>query len=183
MKIGYGYKRTEKTLRDLGAEKVYLDKSAERPDRAYLITKGNAFEEGDILVLVHYADLGNDYRDRDRVLEYIANCGVMVQVGTNEPVLYDTPLKRKDFKDQKGGTKTQAEKGRPRVWNPEPDKLAEFAAIWHDPLVYTMAACRHQYAKIFGEPWSEKVKGRVRYRIGGRETPKPPPDAPLDGDE
>ena len=190
MIIGYGYQRRESELRKLGAEKVYLDHSPERPDRADLLKSTATARDGDVLVLVHYADLGGHFTERNRARRLLAERGVLVQVGDNEPVLYDTDQKRRDFKLQKGGRQTQKHKGAPRKWTPTDEQLWEFAAFWHASDIYTLAHCRRKYAEIFGEDWGDLTLGRVRHRMGGRETPKSPfdeprttPDAPLDGDE
>lgn len=56
MRIGYGYRRREKDLREAGAEKVYIDMDRLREHRADMMKAG--LREGDTLLLLSLRDLG-----------------------------------------------------------------------------------------------------------------------------
>jgi hypothetical protein len=180
--VGYGFKRTERSLVSAGADETYIDVSEERPERTDLLTTPACVQEGDTVLLLHPGDLGSSWQDRHRILSALSERGVFVQVHGNDPVLYDSPDKLKAFSAQQGGTATRKDRGRPRLFDPPLEKQREFSAVWHSP-IHSMAACRKAFKDAFGEEWSEANRAWVNNHMGPRSKPKPPFDAPLDGDE
>ena len=132
--IGYGFRRKPQTLRDAGAQRVFIDDDKERAERNYLLDPASvAIRPGDNIILIAAVDLGSDWRDRTRVLKTLSGVGVTVQVRGNDPVLYDTAEKRQAFKALKGFGEKRVQKsktGRPRLFDPTPEQDTLVREVW-----------------------------------------------------
>jgi len=78
MKIGYGYQRKEADLEAAGAEKVYVDGTRERRERADLVAYG--LRDGDTLILLSMRDLGGAPKTDAMWKERIEAMGVAIKV-------------------------------------------------------------------------------------------------------
>ncbi len=153
---GYGYNRTRQALTSAGAETVWIDTSPKRPERNTMLTTRQAIREGDSLIVLHESDLGEDWRDRKRVMDILKQRGIHLIIAGNEPTRQDV--------------------GRPRTFDPTPEQDAEFGAIWYGP--YTMAFVRAEYDRIFGAPLDRPAYGRLQYRYGPRDGSRWHPNVP-----
>lgn len=148
MKIGYGYRRTEKALRDAGAERVWIDLSKERTERADMVSAG--LRAGDTLVLLSIRDLGGSAKADAMWKENIEAMGVTVEVC--EPV------------DEQEARPV----GRPKKFDPTPeqdDQIRKLWLCWH----YTEAYKVRRVAEIMGH---EVKRGVLFHRYGSMSKPK-----------
>jgi len=147
---GYGYQRTRQELTAAGASQVWIDTAPTRPERNTMLTTRQAIRphRGDRLIVMHEADLGEDWRDRKRVRDLLDARGIPLTI------LDSAPPGRKD-------------PGRPKMFDPTSEQDAEFGAVWYGP--YTAAYLKAEYRRIFGEEWTAKVRGRVHAHYGPRD--------------
>ena len=112
MNIGYGLRRREKTLRDAGAERVYLDPDHHRTELAFICDPDNyCLRDGDVLIVVDLADLGHRPQ---ALIKRLAKRGVSVKV-----------------QGEAGKRVPHPKSGRPRdKFDPTPDQWTDIKAIW-----------------------------------------------------
>ena len=78
MKIGYGMNRDPQALREVGADRVYVDhKGSDRRERTALFTSG--LRAGNVLLLLSRSDLGRG-REIERFEALASDAGVQIQV-------------------------------------------------------------------------------------------------------
>jgi hypothetical protein len=148
MKIGYGYRRDEADLKAAGAEKVYVDISRERQERADMVAYG--LREGDTLLLLSMRDLGGAPKADAMWRERVEAMGVAIEV----VALPDD--------------KPPAKIGRPKKYEPTPEQEAQIRKIWlcwH----YTEAYKLRRAAEIYGHPVG---RGVLFNRYGSMKKPK-----------
>ncbi|MDE4059752.1 hypothetical protein [Phaeobacter gallaeciensis] len=144
MRVGYGFRRDEKALRDAGAEVVWLDTSKERTERAAMAQTG--LRAGDTLVLLSIRDLGGSAPADKQWRARLEAMGVSLEV-------------------------VQAEvrpRGRPAQFKPSPEQDAELRRMWLDGLQsekYRLRRC----GEIYGRAVS---KGQLCGRYGTPTSPK-----------
>jgi hypothetical protein len=146
MKVGYGYKRREQDLRDVGAEKVFIDLDRDRAARADMLHIG--LRRGDVLVVLYLRDLGGS-PVADRVWrERVQALGVTIEIAKLE--------------------KRPACIGRPRKFNPNDDEARVVRAIWLDPVESERVRLR-RVAEYIGRDVS---RGILNGRYGWPTKPK-----------
>lgn len=148
MKIGYGYRRDEADLKSAGAEKVYVDISRERQERADMVAYG--LREGDTLLLLSMRDLGGAPKADAMWRERVEAMGVAIKV----VALPDD--------------KPPAKIGRPKKYEPTPEQEEQIRKIWlcwH----YTEAYKLRRAAEIYGHPVG---RGVLFNRYGSMKKPK-----------
>ncbi len=148
MIVGYGWKRDEKDLLAEGAERVYIDTKKERPERAAALAAGS-LRKGDMLVLLHWNDLGGNKPASDRLSRWLFGRGVDITVSQN--FARYTP---------KGAAKFIPESA---------DQDAEMRELWLDPERPEVYKLR-RIGEIYGKP---VARGQLFYRYGSAEKPKP----------
>lgn len=146
MKLGYGWKRTDADLVEAGAERVYVDTKKQRPERTELLLSAR---EGDVILLLHYNDLGGTKPATDRLAARLAAKGVSIEVSPNSARF--TP------------------KG-PAKFVPTEDQDAEIRAIWLDPW-RPEADKMPRIEKVYGKPVK---RNSLYYRYGSVDNPKEP---------
>lgn len=146
MKIGYGYRRTEKDLHEIGAERVWIDTSRERTECADMVKHG--LRGGDTLLLLSHNDLGGSSRAHARLRKVIEAMGVEIEI--IEP------------------DKPPAKMGRPRKFETTQDQDEAIAAIWYDE-AYTEAYKVRRASEIMGR---EIKRHQLIYRFGTMVKPK-----------
>ena len=82
MNVGYGLNRTEKDLRDAGAEKVCIDTDPKRPLRARMFETGKV-RRGDTLILRSIRDLGGSPLADRQWQERCEKMGVEIKIVPN----------------------------------------------------------------------------------------------------
>ena len=114
MDVGYGYKRREKTLRDAGAERVWIDTDISRSELAALVDPDREeLRQGYVLVVLDLLDLGPR---RAALVKRLAARGVEVVV-----------------RGKAGKRLVTGHPGRPRSrFDPTPDQWADIEVIWAD---------------------------------------------------
>lgn len=129
--------------------------------------KEPGIQPGETLLLLHHADIGDDWRQRRRVLVWLAERGVMVQVRDQEPVLYDTDEKLASYKAQNGGDRTQKDPGRPTKikWTKETAK--EFSEAWYGP--FSRGYVGSQFERITGKRFDQQAVNNCNYTFGPRD--------------
>jgi hypothetical protein len=153
MKIGYGYRRSEADLTAAGGERVFVDISRERQERADMVAYG--LREGDTLILLSLRDLGGAPKADEAWKERIEAMGVEITVA---------PLP-----DNKPPTKI----GRPRKFDPTPEQaeqIRELWLCWH----YTEAYKLRRASEIMGH---EVGRGVLFNRYGSMKKHKETKDA------
>lgn len=170
MKIGYGYKRQPQSFRPYDCDHIWGDKVPERPELAALMGAGGkepGIHSGETLVLLHHADIGEDWRQRRRVLVWLAQRGVMVQVRDQGAVLYDSDDKLATYKDQNGGDKTQKDPGRPTKIRWTPNTAKAFAETWYGP--FSRGYVGAEFERITGKRFDQKAVNNCNYTFGPRD--------------
>jgi hypothetical protein len=154
MKIGYGFRRSAADLKAVGAEKVWIDTSRDRPERSDMFKHGG-IREGDTLLLLSLRDLGGSPPADKRWKAQAEAMGVSLEVVTLG--------------------KPSARIGAPRKYDPTPDQYLRHRAIWLDPLGGTYEAKRKQISADYG---SELSRGILNGRFGwvGNEKQGEPSD-------
>jgi len=148
MNIGYGYQRKEADLEAAGAEKVYVDVTRERRERADLVAYG--LREGDTLILLSMRDLGGAPKADAMWQERIEDMGVAIKV----VALPDD--------------KPPAKIGRPKKYDPTPEQDEQVRKLWlcwH----YTEAYKLRRASEICGHPVG---RGVLFNRYGSMKKPK-----------
>lgn len=159
MKIGYGFRRNAKDLEALGAEKVWIDISRDRPERSDMFKLGG-LREGDTLLLLSLRDLGGSPPADTRWKAEVEKMGVTIEIAQLD--------------------KPPARMGRPKVYKPTPDQFRRHRAIWLDPLGGTYESKRKQISADYG---SELTRGILNGRFGWLDAEKPiPPDMDKEAD-
>jgi hypothetical protein len=170
MKIGYGYKRQPQGFRAYEVGHIWGDKTPERPELAALMGAGGlepAIHGGETLVLLHHADIGDDWRQRKRVLSWMAERGVMIQVRDQAPVLYDSEEKLNAYKDQNGGDRTQKDPGRPQRIKWTVDTAKAFGAVWYGP--YSRGYVASEFERMTKKRFDQKAVNNCNYFFGPRD--------------
>lgn len=127
MRMGYGWKRTDKDLREAGAERVYVDTKKERPERTSFFED---FRKHDEIVLLHYNDLGGTKPATDRLIERLqAKHGHPVKVHVSENSAQFTPRGHSKFVPQSAKKDAEMREIWLDPWRPEADKMSRIAAI------------------------------------------------------
>lgn len=146
VKIGYGYRRREAELRDLGAEQVFIDLSRDRHARADMMT---SIREGDTLILIKLRDLGGS-PVADRVWkERVEAAGATIEVRTPD--------------------KPQKPLGRPKGrFRPTPEQDRVVRSIWLDKT----KSERQRLKDVATFMGYEVGKGTLAYRFGTPSNPK-----------
>jgi hypothetical protein len=149
---------------------IWGDKTPERRELAALMGAGGlepAIREGETLLLLHHADLGDDWRQRKRVLMWMAGQGVMVQVRDQAPVLYDSEEKLDAYKEQNGGERTQKDPGRPQriKWTVETAK--GFGETWYGP--FSRGYVASEFERITGKRFDARAVNNCNYFFGPRD--------------
>ena len=112
MRVGYGYRRIEQDFEGTNVKSVYLDTpKSDREQRAAMFQVG--LRRGDTLVLLGKGDLGYGL-ELKRLRERLEAMGV-------ETEYVDAP--------KPAGSKPR---GRPTVFDPEPDHDTEIQIAWYD---------------------------------------------------
>lgn len=170
MNIGYGYKRATRSFEPYDVEHVWGDTTPERPELAALMGAGGrdpAVRSGETLVLLHHADIGDDWRQRRRVLVWLASHGVMVQVRDQPATLYDTDDKLAVYKSLNGGDRTQRDPGRPTKVKWTAETASKFGATWYGP--FSKGLVRSDYERITGKRFDLRAENNVKYIFGPRD--------------
>lgn len=175
MKVGYGYKRRPKSFTAFGVneDKVWIDTSEDRVDLDAMMGLDGAppgINPGETLVLLQHSDLGEHWMQRERVLRWMAEHGIYVQVRDQDPVLYDTPEKLRSFKDQNGGSRTQADPGRPRKFKWTPEKARAFAEVWYGP--GSVRTVERKFKEITEQEYDDSAANACQYLFGPRRGTK-----------
>lgn len=170
MMIAYGYKRQAQSFRPYSPDHIWGDKLPERPELAALMGasgKEPGIRQGETLLLLHHADIGDDWRQRRRVLVWLAGQGVTVQVRDQEAVLYDTDEKLAEYKSRNGGDRTQKDPGRPTKikWTKETAK--DFGATWYGP--YSRGYVASEFERITKKRFDQKAVNNCNYTFGPRD--------------
>lgn len=111
MRVGYGYRRTEKDFADLDCQATYVDTpKTDRAERAWMFQAG--LRPGDVLVMLGRGDLGYGLELR-RLRERLERMNVAVEC----------------VERPKPGAKPA---GRPPLFDPAPEHDAEIRNAWHD---------------------------------------------------
>lgn len=148
MKVGYGYKRHEKDLRAIGAEKVYIDITPQRTERNDMLAY--ALREGDELLLLSMRDLGGSAKADAIQKAGIEGMGVTIKVVA---LPNDAPPKKI---------------GRPKKFDPTPEQREQIRKIWlcwH----YTEAYKLRRVAEIMG---FDVGRGLLFNEFGSMKKPK-----------
>ena len=149
MKIGYGYRRKEADLEAAGAEKVFIDVTSERQERADMVAHGGV-REGDTLLLFSMRDLGGSPKADAMWRARIEALGVKIEV---------VEVK---------GAERIGKPGRPRKFNPTPEQDEQCRKLWlcwH----YTEKYKLRRIAEIVGHSVG---RGLLFNRYGSMENPK-----------
>lgn len=170
MKIGYGYKRQPQSFKPYGVAHIWGDKAPERLELAAIMGAGGkepGIQPGETLVLLHHADIGDDWRQRRRVLMWLAERGVMVQVRDQDPVLYDTAEKLAEYKSRNGGDRTQKDPGRPSKVQWTKESATEFGAAWYGP--FSRGYVGAEFERITGKNFDKQAVNNCNYTFGPRD--------------
>lgn len=170
MKIAYGYKRTPQGFRPYSPDHIWGDQDPARPELAALMGAGGrdpGIDRGETLLLLHHADIGEDWRQRRRVLTWMARRGVLVQVRDQEPILYDTEEKLASYKDQNGGEKTQRDPGRPSRVQWTKETAQAFGDVWYGP--FSRGYVASEFERIAGKRFDQKAVNNCNYFFGPRD--------------
>lgn len=167
--IAYGYRRRKQDFAAYEIAHYWFDKEPERLELADLMGAGGkhpGVEPGEVLLLLHHADIGDDWRQRRRVLVWLADRGVMVKVRDQDAVLYDTDEKLAVYKSLNGGDRTQKDPGRPMKIKWTIEKAKEFGAFWYGP--YSKSHVVRQFEEITKRKFNEAAESHVKYFFGPR---------------
>jgi DNA invertase Pin-like site-specific DNA recombinase len=146
MNIGYGFRRTEAALKQAGAERVWIDLSKERTERADMLRIG--LKAGDTLIVLSKNDLGGSARANRIIRDNLTAMGVTVAVVA--PDTLSKPM------------------GRPRKFDPTPEQAEQIKEIWlcwHHTGAYKL----RRAAEIMGHSVS---RGQLNHRFGNMSKPK-----------
>lgn len=142
MIIGYGFNRTEQALRDLGAERVYLDfPKTHRLDRGEMLNNGG-IRAGDTLVMLAWSDLAHGAEAKP-LRAKIKAMGVEIKV-PDSPTRYNKP-------------------GRPAQFSPTPEQYEQIKTLYHG--FTSMRHVLHRASEIVGH---EVKRHQLVHRYGRR---------------
>lgn len=152
MILGYGIDRDPAQLRDLGAEKVWIDlKNSDRAERAALF--GVAMRRGDTILILSRADLGHG-REIPRFEALAAEKGVTIRV-------VETPKP------------ARLPPGPAPTFRPDAEQERRIRHYWHGP--FKPGEALRIATEEMGYPVGRAALNR---HLGPRGKPKPPINTP-----